>query len=634
MIYKKIVNNVPSLSSLLLAGMVFGGCKDEKGAADNTDAEVVAETQADNSTVSSKVSIDYAKLSDKQCECFIRIAIDVLNAVNLGYLKEKPSYVEHSEFVKIKDGSEAREQLENYIKDNASWGPKVWKESFKKLSSKKVAGGGKGGDIQNKAGWVEGLDKLIRPMSVFHEVYLQLIQGGRDVNVTKLAEKVNGVVGEISKEGAFSKDREFFNHGKHIPRSTDSLTSVKTIIEVIKNQSENPKQMWLSKPAGAAAGAFAWNVAMADDVKVKGKDALILPEIPQIAINVNSALVDVQLKQLFFDLFVNPQGDLSFMEMDPVVAGKRNVKLKPEAFAKLYDLAIGGGTDFAASLVRHINNNAWQNRYAIQDLDAVRLLIEILKPADYKSSTAKQLMDHLHANLHQAMARGPQAPADRAAIIAYGADDATIDAADLGFVKKLCNKVARSFDVAVAAAADEVKPILGLGAFDIAGQNSGGKFVDAIIEKIIKPELNKLIVKIDVENPAKYETTPITDDLMGLIKELGDAFSDDRTKDKITYKDMEKVSGKGGFDIDVLSKVVMEAGTAFRFIFSKVPDIISGSAPANIDEIKPLILDANAQTKLITTINRVRYDYNQEAKKEKEAEEYNKKLEAKAAPAA
>lgn len=636
MIYKKIVNNVPSLSSLLLAGMVFGGCKDEKGAADNTDAEVVAETQADNSTVSSKVSIDYTKLSDKQLWSFLKIAGDVFNSVDLGYLKDKPPYLEHSEFVKIKDGSEAAQKLSDYIKGHANWGTKEWKEGFKKLSSKKVAGGGKGGDIQNKAGWVEGLDKLIRPMSVFHEVYVQLIRGGRDVNVTKLEEKVNSLVEEISKEGTFSKGREFFNHGKHIPRSTDSLTSVKAIIEVIQNQSENPKQMWLSKAAPGAAAGVNWNIAIPDDVKVKGKDSLLIPEIAQIVINTNSELAEVQLKQLFFDLFVRVQGDLSFMEMGPVAGNKSNVKLKPEAFAKLYDLAIGAGTDFAAGLVQHINN-ACTNKYAIQDLEVVRSLMAELKPADYKSRSAKQLMDGI--NLVRVMARVPHGPpADRAAIIAYG-DDATINASNHSFVKKLCNKVARSFSLVAdgGAAVDGVNPILQLGgAFDINSQGGGAKFVDAIIDKIIKPELDKLIVKIDVENPAKYETTPITDGLIGLIKELGDKFSKDRTTDKISYKDMEKVSGDGGFDIDVLSKVVKDAGTVFHYIFSSVPSMISGGAVANVKEIESLIIDANAKAKLMSTIKRARYDYEIEDKKEKEAEEYNKKLEAKeaAAPAA
>lgn len=616
MIYKKIVNNIPSLSSLLLAGMVFGGCNKDEVAGEATPGATTTSPVDASGHTGVVTGIPNVDLTSQEIASLAKIAMEIMESMNLGYLKSAPASLDLTKFFELKKGKAEKVQLDQWVKDLAAWEncPNEWKTAFTSLADLKfVTGTGvvRGKGLHNKTASAEALSELVQDMTILHKVYSEIAIAASDVskkiNVGKLQEEVNTVANRIAGNKVFDLKNKFYNKEKFTPPSSDSLL-VKCLNKFVDSNKgdEGKRTVWVSNAEGA-------RFVDIDDTCTVNSTKANMPAVAQVTVANQASAQDLQLDQIFFSLFMGREAktkglaqsatSLDFLTIEKVKDNDQyTLTADQEIFERLYNAAMASD-GFAQALTAHITANAQlKGAYIIPArADVVGLVQAISKlGADNEKETLVNAWAGIEGSLKTALGDTGVA---LAAIKAYVDSDS--------FMQQLCAKIANSFD---PESSNKITGLSMTTGFDPTSEGSAKTFRDAIVDQLIAKELDKLIVKPNLTNEgADYQHTPVTEFIRNKIKDLGNIFS---TKRGATYTTYEHIStdSDGYFNIDKLVKLPESACKVFSFILgSDLRDILfKEDVVVNLESIKvlhPTIPDDAKRKALVEKIQNAKNEY-------------------------
>lgn len=615
MIYKKIVNNIPSLSSLLLAGMVFGGCNNGDAVQDAAAAGPATSPVAASGYTGAVARTPSVDLTSQEIASLAKMAMEIMESMNLGYLKSAPASLDLTKFFKLKKGKAEKVQLDQWVKGLAAWEncPNEWKAAFTSLADLKfVTGTGvvRGKGLHNKTASAEALNELVQDMTILHKVYSDIAIAANDVskkiNVGKLQEEVNTVANRIAGNKIFDLKNRFYNKEKFTPPSSDSLL-VKCLNKFVDSNKgdEGKRTVWVSNAEVARLVAID-GTCMVNSTKAN------MPTVAVVNVAGIASAQDLQLDQMFFSLFVGREANtkgmaqsaasLDFLTIEKVQAkSEYTLTADQDVFERLYNAAMASD-GFAQALTAHITANAQlKGAYIIPArADVMRLVQAINKlGADKEKASLVDMWDTMDVSLRAVLS-------DSGVVLVTPAsrDKET-------FMEQLCDKISTSFDP------NSGNTITGLSmpaGFNVASEGSAKTFMDAIVDQLIAKELDKLIVKPNLtDEGADYQHTPVTEFIRNKIKDLGNIFS---TKRGATYTTYEQIStdSDGSFNIDKLAKLPEGACKVFSFILSsEFRDMLfKEDVVVNLESIKVLhsmIPDPANRTTLVNKIQKAKDEY-------------------------
>ncbi|ROT47541.1 hypothetical protein [Candidatus Cardinium hertigii] len=420
MVYKKITNNISSLSSFLLAGVVFGSSSCPK---DGTTTEKLSERPTDTRRSSSvenpRTGEDKKKFGD--------IFRELILAAQIDHLKHAPMVMEEIDF----EGDQTKSNVETLFKSfGTSKAYPPHNENFTALGNtdiftfKSGASGISGGKLHSKVAYGRAVNEIAKVYQGLHELYKGMEKaaedGARVPEIEQLLSKcIKFYQDDIKKEGRFVGGRAFqagkkevkILPGPNMAKFMNNADRAKGVMEgaigPVWVKLKVHKDACQALDDAKQACKRGW--AIKHSWKVNGEKNIMMPEIAKIDNSTGSAnytanptavtvaspgmaakktATNLTFGQLFFALFTGVKEKDIFSLEDGNAADKVRFITKDPPFQSLLNKAKESEDAFAEYLGKHIANLPTQagdenDLFVVPDMEALK---DTLIPSSLENS--------------------------------------------------------------------------------------------------------------------------------------------------------------------------------------------------------------------------------------------------------